>query len=366
MASEATPKFDPEYDRLNADAKRKVAELVGSVAGVNGARIMRRDGGSLTVTKSSREGEFLQVTRFDEGGEPTGDRAYTKERRREILDDPDLLDAAKWALRPDLVEGAHLDVLEEPGAWLYRLKYREHGPGTSPSDGLLSAKGQNVAYHRPLTYEELRVNEMQPMGAMGLKPEAKPDLTKAEAYDLNMAEITQAIQQQRWPLTKEAEQSFLPTDPEYPLAGQVVDGRSVGCRVDNTSSISSSFTEYEVLKGIREVPLSDFRSAPLQLFCAADDIRRCEDLAERIRQSEEISPLIVAVDRKGPYILEGAHRLGALHLLKAKTFPAMVVMDLDVDVSAPVERSIADDRHQALTSAAEASHAAPVLPSLSR
>ena len=36
-------------------------------------------------------------------------------------------------------------------------------------------------------------------------------------------------------------------------------------------------------------------------------------------------------DGEGIYVLEGGHRLGALHELGAKSFPAMYVIDLDDD-----------------------------------
>ena len=35
------------------------------------------------------------------------------------------------------------------------------------------------------------------------------------------------------------------------------------------------------------------------------------------------------VDKEGPYILEGAHRLGALYLVGVKHIPALVVLDLE-------------------------------------
>jgi ParB-like chromosome segregation protein Spo0J len=34
-------------------------------------------------------------------------------------------------------------------------------------------------------------------------------------------------------------------------------------------------------------------------------------------------------DKDGVYVLEGGHRLGALHILKAKSFPALVVIDTE-------------------------------------
>jgi hypothetical protein len=115
----------------------------------------------------------------------------------------------------------------------------------------------------------------------------------------------------------------------FPKAGAVVDGRVVREKVDNTSSIASTFTRYHVLKGIREVPLSVFSS---NFYASADDNARVEWLAAAIAESGEISPLIVVVDKEGvddPYVLEGGHRAAALQALGAKSLPAMVVVDLD-------------------------------------
>jgi hypothetical protein len=39
--------------------------------------------------------------------------------------------------------------------------------------------------------------------------------------------------------------------------------------------------------------------------------------------------LIVAIDKQGPYILEGSTRIDALYNLGVKTFPALVVYDKD-------------------------------------
>jgi ParB-like chromosome segregation protein Spo0J len=52
-------------------------------------------------------------------------------------------------------------------------------------------------------------------------------------------------------------------------------------------------------------------------------------LAEEIKETNEINPLIVVIDNEGLYVLEGGHRLAALHLLGKKTLPALVVRDLD-------------------------------------
>jgi hypothetical protein len=117
-------------------------------------------------------------------------------------------------------------------------------------------------------------------------------------------------------------------DALFPRAGPVVGGLAVLPDVPNLSSIGSSFDEgeYRVLPGVREVSMSHF-GGPRTVFYAADDLARSHALAGQIRASGEIKPLIIAVDDKGPYILEGAHRYVALCELGAKSFPAVVVVE---------------------------------------
>jgi hypothetical protein len=109
---------------------------------------------------------------------------------------------------------------------------------------------------------------------------------------------------------------------EAPIAGDVVDGRKVLPGVPNESSIEEDF---EILPGIREISLEGWTG---NSFVAADDIQRVKDLTEEIRTSNEVSPLIVAYDNTGPYIVEGVHRLDALVALGAKSFPAKVAVDI--------------------------------------
>jgi hypothetical protein len=99
--------------------------------------------------------------------------------------------------------------------------------------------------------------------------------------------------------------------------------------VPNMSSISASLYNYEVLPGIRSVRIKDFETDPHKLFYAKDDLDHVNRLAQEIRESGEISPLIVVRDSDGPYILEGGHRLAALGELGVEEFPAIVVRDLD-------------------------------------
>jgi len=114
----------------------------------------------------------------------------------------------------------------------------------------------------------------------------------------------------------------------YPKVGNRIGGLTIDTNVNNTGSISASFNNYYILHDIREVPISDFGGIK-SFFYAANDWELSEKLSERIKQSKRISTLIVAVDKEGPYILEGGHRFVALYKLGIKSFPALVVIDLD-------------------------------------
>lgn len=116
-------------------------------------------------------------------------------------------------------------------------------------------------------------------------------------------------------------------ESKYPVAGNKIDKLNILDDVPNASSISSSLTDYYILDDIREVPIKEFDAKPTDLFYAKDDIDRVKELAEEIRESGEIKPLIVVIDNKGSYILEGGHRLGALYLLNVDNIPALVVVE---------------------------------------
>jgi hypothetical protein len=112
---------------------------------------------------------------------------------------------------------------------------------------------------------------------------------------------------------------------EYPVAGDTVDGRTVLADVPNTGSIQSELDEYTVLPGIREVSMDKFTLTGKSY--SPQENNRIARLADQILDSKEIKPLIVVIDREGPYILEGGHRADALKRLGARSFPAMVVLD---------------------------------------
>jgi hypothetical protein len=123
------------------------------------------------------------------------------------------------------------------------------------------------------------------------------------------------------------ESSLEELDKKYPLAGSIVDGREVLKDIHNITSIGSSLENYKILKGIREVPMTDFQVTGRHYSVEGD--KKIEQLSQAILQSNKISPLIVVVDSEGPYVLEGSTRIDALKRIKAKSFPALVVLDLE-------------------------------------
>ncbi len=112
----------------------------------------------------------------------------------------------------------------------------------------------------------------------------------------------------------------------YLSVGSHTDGLKVGEDIHNQGSIDATLPAYTHM-GIKELPLSDFHAAPHEMFYSVDDHRRVKDLANQIQTSGRIDPLIIATHKDGSYVIEGAHRLAALHTLGKKTFPAMVVRD---------------------------------------
>ena len=124
------------------------------------------------------------------------------------------------------------------------------------------------------------------------------------------------------------ESAYPALDKLYPKAGSKVDGRRVLKNIDNQDSIGATLDDWDTLPGIRKVKMKEF-DGPRSVFYAADDFEKSRRLADKIKESGEISPLIIVIDAEGPYILEGAHRYVALHNLGAKKLPAMIVVDTD-------------------------------------
>lgn len=118
-------------------------------------------------------------------------------------------------------------------------------------------------------------------------------------------------------------------DKRFPvISSNRIEDLEVKMPVPNMSSISSYSDEYEILPGIRKVEMFP-DSLPTQMFYSRDDIEKSKDLAQEIKNSKWISPLIVGVEDGEDWILEGMHRLAALAILGYKSFPAIVVLYQD-------------------------------------
>lgn len=113
-------------------------------------------------------------------------------------------------------------------------------------------------------------------------------------------------------------------------AGDTVSGLKVRKKIPNSSSIESSLTNYSILTGVRELPLSVFENTkPTDMFYAKDDVERSKLLGKEIVQNKEINPIIAVQDEKGYYILEGAHRVAGLSDQGIENIPALIVIDND-------------------------------------
>ena len=149
-----------------------------------------------------------------------------------------------------------------------------------------------------------------------------------EAYKARPAEETVApeappVEQPTPALFSRAEQdTFSTVSP-----GQDVSGLVVREDVPNLDSIGASLEDYNVLPGIKEVPMSAFDVEGEPSYRNNSERERTLNLAEEINSNKEINPLIVVQDDQGYYVLEGGHRFDALRELGIQSFPAVVVRD---------------------------------------
>lgn len=182
-------------------------------------------------------------------------------------------------------------------------------------DGVLLKEGN---YREAIAFENTQVKSADKND--GTFDASDPDITSAVApgaVDQTSARGYETVTLQ----TSDEE-----LDKMFPLAGDEVGGLKVRSgTIPNQSSISASIDNSDDLKGVREVFIDGFENneAP------TNPDWRTRDLAAEIKASGEIMPLIVAIDSQGAYILEGGHRFDALKLNGVKSFPALVVLDID-------------------------------------
>src|ERR1035437_3091513 len=160
----------------------------------------------------------------------------------------------------------------------------------------------------------------------------QPAVTRSPAQESPQPSVTT---EEPWAKSATVKEHVNAIGERYPVFTDQAGGiRTKEGPVPNMASLDSSLDNYEELSGIRSVKLSDLETDPNKLFYAADDMRHVQSLAEQIKGSGELSPLVVVVDKDGPYVLKGAHRLGALHELGYNSVPAKVAIDTDsLDIS---------------------------------
>lgn len=186
------------------------------------------------------------------------------------------------------------------------------------------------------TFHEFVYTEGHKKGEKGW--EAAPE---SKAADVEKSKKEWATEQEGFRRLREQDKKSPPKEKSegLPKAGKIVDGREVikANAVPNVDSIDSTLSNYEVSEGLREVDISLFTYTPPY---SASEKARTEKLAEQIKESKQIAPLIVVHDSEGYYVLEGGHRFDALNMIGAKSFPALVVTDLD---NPPQKKANADD-----------------------
>lgn len=192
-------------------------------------------------------------------------------------------------------------------------------------------------YYRDDNDEDDRVETIDPAGGGYMEPEISYDQVDTPVAALNFASYKnwykRSQQQYLWNDDPALDYSNAESEKEkwnlkYPKAGSIVSGLNVVGEIDNISSIEASLDNYYTYDSIREMPMSDFGKGGSY---SVEDNKKSKQLAEVIKKSKQISPLIAVVDEEGPYILEGSHRFDALQLLNIQSFPALLVLDQKED-----------------------------------
>lgn len=159
-------------------------------------------------------------------------------------------------------------------------------------------------------------------------PEGRSWLNGEGVEDGDVADAAIAWTEHRYPKAEITKRKAVGLESEDRVYKGTVDGLVVRTDIPNTDSIGATFyheNEYDELSGIREVSVADF---DIQPYHAKDDEQRVDELAKEIKESGEITPLIVIMDAwRIPYVLEGNHRLKALKKLGKTRFPAVVIVD---------------------------------------
>ncbi len=249
-----------------------------------------------------------------------GQVAHELERNKAILRNPDATPEEKEIAQTRINETKPLPPERTTGI-AERDDAIKEGGGIPGGVSDLGEFGKIINFHDPKTGSTLGFKEGS---------EITPETVKAQiqksrkAYGLK----TEMATSEEGDYTPDQKKAVASVDSKYETAGDEVDGRKIRDEVPNFSSINATLGlypgAYDVLDGIREIPMSAFDDPGAKT-------PRAKELANQIKQSKELNPLIVGEDKNGPYIIEGSHRFDALRMLGAKSFPAVVAVDLTED-----------------------------------
>lgn len=228
------------------------------------------------------------------------------------IDETVLENTQAWQKIKDKYASAH-DAWKEDGRFAGEA-LRELGYDGIITEGTNDVQGKEVVAFSPSQVRIVKGGEGAAASTGSADLRNVPDAIKSESFD-------------------DVDSAMRNTDQRFPRVqvGSKVSGLEVLPDVPNTSSISGVSNDYEVLPGIREVPMSAFEN-PGGGYVSKTDRDRVRTLSGQLKESGQIKPLIVVRDADGMYVLEGGHRLSALHANGARSVPALVVLDVEGDL----------------------------------
>jgi GNAT superfamily N-acetyltransferase len=285
----------PKAFRQDAENLRKRADALDNAAGIE-ATARPFDHGELNLPLSKRGITDAQIDR------------HLKVQRQE----------AEQSIR----EGRAQSAVDKKAAKELNLKYGDQLASRTALKHGLDKKAVVEHINRLVLdnpTEALKLLERETAKAPAVEAAAKAPASKATVVE---AQAAKPVEQ----MTAEDHAKIY----QVVKSDAVLDGRSIinADNIPNMESISSSIDNAKILPGIREISMSDFTGLNGKHY-SVEGQKRINKLAEQIKASGEITPLIVVRDGEGSYILEGATRADALFKIGAKSFPAKVVLDLD-------------------------------------
>lgn len=208
-------------------------------------------------------------------------------------------------------------------------------------------KLKNIMWRDPMTGASLHALEheyLKSKGFDGVEAVYSPEGHQAVIFSLENIKIRRSFNSKQEQLDRKSDINFQMIklsklfNVTEAINNQVLDkynkvegeinGLSIRNEIPNMSSIESTIDNFYILPGLYEVPLSEFSGLTGSHY-SVQGTKRIFELAQQILNNKEINPLIVVIDKEGPYILEGATRVEALYKLNIFSFPAKIVLDID-------------------------------------